>query len=90
MRRSQLILEEEQFETLKAVASRRGRSISSVLREIVAEYISGTLAPARASGLRRIEGVGEDPGSAAVEHDRFLYGGEGGSPRPARRARRSG
>lgn len=69
MHRTQVMLEEWQYQSLKAGAEQRGLSMSELLREILAEYFGRPR-----GGLGAIEGLGEDAGSVARDHDAYLYG----------------
>jgi hypothetical protein len=74
MHRTQILLDEWQYDALKARADREGRSISSLLRDMVSLHLG------RREGekLELMEGVAEGPPDLAAEHDRYLYGeGEG-------------
>lgn len=73
MHRTQILLEDWQYEALKARAQREGRSLSDLLREIVTSQIGRRRRPAT-SRLAQIEGLGSDPKASGREHDRFLYG----------------
>lgn len=42
MRRLQVVVEEWQYEVLRAIAARQGKSISAVLRQIIADRVSET------------------------------------------------
>lgn len=72
MHRTQIILEDWQYQALRARAEQEGRSISALVREI----LRGALAtPPRQEGrLEEIEGIGEDSATYGRDHDRFLYG----------------
>ena len=71
MHRTQILLEEWQYEALRARAARDGVSLSRLVRDLV----SAALAPARSSGgrLGEIEGVGEDAGANGEDHNDVLY-----------------
>ncbi len=73
MHRSQILLEDWQHEALKLLAERKGKSISEVVREILAEHLKehGTSSKA---GLKRIEGLGYAPEASGRHHDTYLYG----------------
>ncbi len=73
MRRSQLILEEWQYESLRALSEREGKSVSGKLREMLSEYLSEKGKGAR-SKLREIEGIGADAKASGRDHDQHLYG----------------
>jgi plasmid stability protein len=72
MHRTQVLLEEWQYEALKARAQREGRSISGLLRDILQSQL-GAPRP-RKRRLAEIEGLAEDQTATGREHDRFLYG----------------
>jgi len=75
MHRTQILLDEWQYERLKAAAQGEGRSLSDVVREAVDGYFAGPrtgLSP----GLERIAGIGADPEASGRDHDLLLYGGE--------------
>ena len=76
MHRTQILLEEEQYEMLKVAAERDGRSISSLVREAVASFL-GKRRRSSSKGLADIAGVGEDKGSSGRGHDRILCGPRG-------------
>ncbi len=71
MHRTQLLLEEWQYEALRARAERESKSISALLREIVSQHLGRS-----AGKLRLMEGVAEGPSDLAADHDRYLYGEE--------------
>jgi plasmid stability protein len=70
MHRTQLILDDWQHEALRARADHEGKTISAIVREILAAYLK----PRPKGGLRRIEGVAEGPPDLARDHDRYLSG----------------
>lgn len=72
MHRTQILLEPWQYEALKALARKEGKSLSQVLREIVTERLSR---PRRYSSgaLGRISGIVEGPPGLGADHDRYLY-----------------
>ena len=72
MHRTQLLLEEWQYEALRGRAEREGRSLSALVREILRVSLSLPDATPR-ERLGTIEGIGEDAGSYGEEHDRHLY-----------------
>ncbi len=72
MNRAQILLEEWQYDTLKALSERRGESLSHVVREAVAMYLSAKDQPTR-PGLAQIEGLGSDRKATGRAHDQFLY-----------------
>jgi hypothetical protein len=75
MHRTQILLEEWQYEALRARAEREGRSLSDLVREI----LRTSLAPSRRtprSRFHEIEGIGEDRRAYGEDHDQHLYGGK--------------
>jgi plasmid stability protein len=72
MHRTQIILEDWQYETLRARAQQEGRSLSAVVREILHHALDGSGRPR--GRLRAIEGIAEDRSAYGRTHDRFLYG----------------
>jgi hypothetical protein len=75
MHRTQLLLEQWQYEALRVRAERRSISLSELVREILTEHLQP--AKKKPSGLYKIEGIGSDGASSAREHDAFLYGKPG-------------
>lgn len=73
MHRTQIQLEEWQYELLVGEAESRGTSLADVVRTAVSEYFERRR-PASGSGLSKIAGIAEDPGIAGRDHDRVLYG----------------
>jgi len=72
MQRTQILLDDWQYEALKARAQREGRSMSELLRRILDANLrkSGPRTPR----LADIRAVGEDRTARGRDHDRFLYG----------------
>ncbi|MEC4670540.1 MAG: CopG family transcriptional regulator [Nitrospirota bacterium] len=73
MHRAQLLIDDWQYEALKSMSEREGRSISELLREILAKHLGEGHKVSR-KGLARIEGIGNDPKASGRAHDRILYG----------------
>jgi len=73
MHRTQILLENWQYETLKTLAEQEGRSLGDLVRNLLARQLrnNGKSAQAR---LASIEGLGADRGASGRDHDRFLYG----------------
>lgn len=72
MHRTQILIEEWQYERLRSRAEREGRSLSDLVREILGDALEPGVA--RAAGkLGQIEGIGEDSANYGEEHDRLLY-----------------
>lgn len=73
MQRTQILLEEWQYERLKVMAEGQGKSLSGLVREL----LTPRLRPASSrpgGGLRAIEGAGADATATGRRHDRWLYG----------------
>lgn len=72
--RTQILLEEWQYEGLKALAEREGVSLSYMVRRILTKQL-GPRSPRR-KGLQAIAGIGRDKKASGRDHDRWLYGSE--------------
>ena len=72
MHRTQLILEDWQYDTLKSLSDKRGESLSTIVREAIGVYLQAKSAP-QGVGLREIEGIGADRGISGRTHDQALY-----------------
>jgi len=73
MHRTQIMLDDWQYEQLKAAAERQGRSLSSLVRDAVTRLLKGS--PRRAATkLAEIGGLGADAGARGRGHDEVLYG----------------
>ena len=71
--RTQLILEEWQYDGARAIAESSGVSLASVVREAVSQYLSNR-DTAHGSSLEELRGIGHDPGLSGIDHDEVLYG----------------
>ena len=76
MHRTQIILEDWQYQALKSLSEKNGASLAAELRSILTHHLRARRKSARAR-LRAIEGLGEDAKSSGRDHDRFLYGNKG-------------
>lgn len=73
--RTQISLDEWQYESLKARAEREDRSLSDMVREAVTEYlVDETAGRVTRRRLPDIRGIGSDPQVSGEDHDRVLYG----------------
>ncbi|MDA2939131.1 ribbon-helix-helix domain-containing protein [Acidobacteria bacterium AH-259-A15] len=73
MHRTQLLIEDWQYESLRSLAERRGSSISELVREMLQEYL--TAGPSKPKNrLAEIRGIGRDPRARGRDHDLYLYG----------------
>jgi len=71
MHGTQIPLDDWQYAALKARAQREGRSMSEMLRELLAAQLGDR--GNHAGELAAIEGVGEDRAAYGRDHDRHLY-----------------
>jgi len=69
MHRTQVMLEEKQYQYLKELSSRENKSISQVLREIIDSHSEKK----GIFSLSSIAGIGEDREAYGRDHDRWLY-----------------
>jgi|GWRWMinimDraft_15_1066023.scaffolds.fasta_scaffold63805_1 hypothetical protein len=76
MHRTQVILEDWQYQALRARSEQEGRSISDLVRETLRTALAQP--PERNNRLQEIKGIGEDPSTYGEDHDRFLYGDKNG------------
>ncbi|MFN0206923.1 MAG: ribbon-helix-helix protein, CopG family [Planctomycetota bacterium] len=74
MHRAQILLDPWQFETLRSMAERTGKSISELVREILNDRLR-PLAKNKGSDLDAIEGIANDAGASGRNHDALLYAG---------------
>jgi plasmid stability protein len=72
MHRTQIILEDWQYQVLRAQAEQEGRSMSELVREILRAALSQP--SRRENRLGEIDGVGEDAATYGRDHDQYLYG----------------
>ncbi len=75
MQRTQIMLEDRQYEALKAQAERQGRSLSELLREMLDASLGKETS--QTPGLGDIRGIGADRKASGRRHDEFLYGKNG-------------
>ena len=70
MHRTQILLEQWQYDALRARAEREGRSMSDLIREILHKALNPDKDKRR---LTDIEGIGEDTQTTGRKHDQTLY-----------------
>lgn len=76
MHRTQIYLDESQYELLRSRARREGKSLASIIREILDQHFRGD-APSPADPLAAVIGIGSGNGAAVAEHyEDYLYGEE--------------
>lgn len=73
MHRTQVLLEERLYESLKSRARKEDKSLGELVREAVATYL-GRGEDTKAPGLKSIRGIFGDAGASGRDHDKFLYG----------------
>ena len=78
MARAQIILDDWQYDALRALSDARGESMSFLVREAIAEYLNTREQP-RDAKLSDIEGMARDRQASGRRHDEVLY-----RPRPRR------
>jgi len=69
LHRTQVILEEKQYEYLKKISEQEKKSISQVLREIIEGYSKKS----KVYSLSSIAGIAEDSEAYGKDHDKWLY-----------------
>lgn len=67
------MIEDWQYEALRARAEREGCSLSAALRGILEAALAAPANDDRGR-LDRMAGIGEDPAAYGQDHDRYLYG----------------
>lgn len=68
--RTQVLLEEAQFQALSAQAARKNVSVSEIIRRLVERDLDEEVVP----DLSAICGIASGPGLSARNHDDELYG----------------
>lgn len=73
--RTQILLEERQYEALAALARRSGQGLSALIRQAVDRLLGVKRERRKSGGLRALCGiVSGRPGPSGRDHDRVLYG----------------
>jgi len=72
MHRTQILLDDWQYERMKDLSEREGRSLSSLVRDAVTALLKRN-AERPPTRLAEITGIGEDPASRGRDHDETLY-----------------
>jgi len=73
--RTQILLENRQYEALKTYARRVDKGLSEIIRLALDRFLGRTRGPGR-SRLNDICAIAKDPrGPAGRDHDSLLYGG---------------
>lgn len=72
MHRTQLLIEQWQYEALRGRAEREGRSLSALVRDILESSLTPSHPSAR-KGICVMDGIGEDAAAHGEHHDKYLY-----------------
>ncbi len=72
MHRTQILLDDRQYEMMKTIAEHEGRSLSSLIRDAVSAFL-GRRAKRSPTRLAGIAGIGDDPDARGRDHDDVLY-----------------
>ncbi len=72
MHRTQILLDDRQYEMMKTIAEREGCSLASLIRDAVSAFL-GRRARAAPTTLAEITGIGDDPDVRGRDHDDVLY-----------------
>lgn len=77
MHRTQIYLEDGQYELLRARARRENKTLAAVIREILDAFLRGEGTRAKSDEFRSLIGIGKGDGSRVAEnYEDYLYGGE--------------
>lgn len=72
--RTQISLEDWQYQILLEMSKKEKKSLSSIIREFLSEKFSKQVVKTKEDSVWSIIGIGAGDGSpVAREHDRFLY-----------------
>ena len=72
--RTQISLEDWQYQILLEMSKKEKKSLSSIIREFLTEKFSKQVVKTKEDSVWSIIGIGSGDGSpVAREHDRFLY-----------------
>ncbi len=69
MHRTQILLEEKQYDFLKKLSDEEKKSISRILREIIESYSKKS----KVYSLSSLAGILEDTESDGRDHDKWIY-----------------
>ncbi len=77
MHRTQIYLEDGQYELLRARARREGKSLAAVIREILSKHLGAGRDSRGRDGFDAVIGIGKGDGSRVAENfEEYLYGGD--------------
>jgi len=77
MHRTQIMLEQRQYEALRERAKQDGKSMGQLIRELLDVALAAASSPTR--GRRRLQaakGMFHEPKVHGRDHDRYLYGAD--------------
>jgi hypothetical protein len=75
MHRTQIYLENGQYQTLRALARREGKSLAAVIREIISAHLEDDRDRRGRDRFSDVVGIGEGDGSSVAEnYEEYLYG----------------
>ena len=75
MKQTNISLEERQYQRVKELAEREGKSISQIIRELIEESFVVDEAERRKDPIFEVVGMGHGQGKpTARDHDEVLYG----------------
>jgi len=75
MHRTQIYLEDGQYQLLRARARSQGRSLAAVIRQILDDHLAGQPGPGATDEFTRVIGIAEGDGSRVAEnYEDYLYG----------------
>ena len=72
MHRTQIMLEEWQYQLLKAQAQQQECSLGELIRTVLARHLNGRSGLARKK-LALLEGIAAEPTASGRDHDRVVY-----------------
>jgi plasmid stability protein len=77
MHRTQIYLEDVQYELLRARARREGQSLAAVIRKILTDHLGGHRGGPRKDEFDAVIGIGEGDGARVAEnYEDYLYGSD--------------
>lgn len=73
--RTQISLEDWQYQTLVELSRKTKKSLSAIIRELLSEKLLVPLADKKTDPISKLMGIGSGDGSpVARKHDKYLYG----------------
>ena len=75
--RIEVLMDDAPYEVLEAMARRYSRSVAEIVGDLVRQQLAPQ-SPPLARSLADIEGIVDDAGAAAIDHDAVVYG----APKP--------